>query len=162
MARTMSSPLSILSEHASKAADDTTSESTRDQVVETIMVPIKDSGGIRKPSRRSSWKFNTDWEGAISSFKSASSMLSSSLSSWYHVLDIDEEEEDHDDDGKESGMGDPNHHNNRSKENSFKRPSLHSTMLKEEEARSSFAKASFGGSLADDDDRIDSLEELHR
>ena len=134
----------------------------------------------RKPSKRTSWKFNTDWEGAISSFRSAtSSILTASFNSWYHILDIEDED---DSDSDEDDIDDTDHVNrerierkihNRgkkitmphvqenlrrhslSKEKSFKR-SVHSTLLSDE-MQTSF-RSSMGDDHTDNDDIVDMKE----
>eukprot|EP00804_Cyclotella_cryptica_P019202 CCRYP_006124-RA/>CCRYP_006124-RA protein AED:0.27 eAED:0.27 QI:0/-1/0/1/-1/1/1/0/176 len=119
-------------------------------------LPISNGAkGHEPPSRRISWRFNTDWEGAAASFRRRSSVLTSSLNSWYHVLDIgedtDEVDQQHIDDGK-SCKGEVKEKGIKKrptivKEKSFKR-SVHNTLLSDEE-RSSF-QSSLGG------DRINS------
>jgi hypothetical protein len=156
--------LESLTEH-----DDGASDASRcDDEMQIMEMPMKSSDGVaaatatqhnRKPSRRASWKFNTDWEGAISSFRSAtSSLLSNSFNSWYHVLDIDDDGHHNDDelDAKEAAKRCKMQRGAPSKTKSFKR-SLHSTLLNEE-------RTSFQSSMNNDheEDMNEYLESLNR
>lgn len=123
--------------------------------MDIMTLPMKDDsppsslgGHDRRLSRRASWKFNTDWESAISSFRSgSSSVLSSSFNSWYHVLDI----EDDDDVDKQKNASQETSSNERgnltestsAREKSFKR-SVHTTLLSDDE------RTSFQSSIASD------------
>lgn len=131
-----------------------------DEDLQVMERPMKGTTSIsvmnahnRKP-RRTSWKFNTDWEGAISSFRSAtSSILSASLNSWYHVLEFEEDE--HSDDELDASEVTEKHGVQRAHK-PFKR-SLHSTLLDEE-------RTSFQSSLGNDqsEDMNEYLESLNR
>ncbi|KAL7483111.1 hypothetical protein ACHAW6_008760 [Cyclotella cf. meneghiniana] len=118
-----------------------------------------------RPSRRISWKFNTDWEAASASFRRRSSALTSSLNSWYHVLDIGDEVDGVDQQhiGEENASkGDvkPKGMKKRPtivKDKSFKR-SVHNTLLSDEE-RSSFQSNTSGDFINDEmNDSCDSLK----
>jgi hypothetical protein len=130
-------------------------------------LPISNGAkGHEPPSRRISWKFNTDWEAASASFRRRSSVLTSSLNSWYHVLDI----------GDEIDGGDQNHIGEEKaskgdvkpkgmkkrptivKDKSFKR-SVHNTLLSDEE-RSSFQSNMSGDCI--NDEMNDSCDSLNR
>eukprot|EP00804_Cyclotella_cryptica_P029598 CCRYP_017303-RA/>CCRYP_017303-RA protein AED:0.21 eAED:0.21 QI:0/-1/0/1/-1/1/1/0/275 len=124
--------------------------------MDIMTMPMKDDsppsalgGHGRLSSRRASWKFNTDWESAISSFRSGStSMLSSSLNSWYHVLDIEDGDVDADNQEgvtQETAGEDGGHvpSSITAREKSFKR-SVHTTLLCDDE------RTSFQSSLGSD------------
>ncbi|KAL3788721.1 hypothetical protein ACHAWO_002717 [Cyclotella atomus] len=144
--------LESLTEYDDGASD----ASSCDDDMQIVEMPMKDDGvataAAAKQNRRSSWKFNTDWESAISSFRSAtSSMLSNSFNSWYNVLDIDDSHHEDELDVKEDANGCNAHRASKSK--SFKR-SLHSTLEE---------RTSFQSSIENDhEDMNEYLEYLNR
>jgi hypothetical protein len=128
-------------------SDSSSEASCEEETMQIFSIPMKSNCDNRKTSRRISWKFNTDWEGAISSFRSS---VSASFNSWYRVLDIEDDSEDEDEEiGNEEGtLGRGMQRPNLSKDKSFKR-SLHSTVLSDDR-RTSFQSSTGDQSLSGD------------
>jgi hypothetical protein len=96
-----------------------------DHILVMVVPLVTGKQTLRSSGRRISWKFNVDWEGGIdASFKS----IETEESSLYHVLDIQE--------------GDEDSSSRRDGYVSFKRGSLHKTLLSDD-MHSSF-RSSFG------------------
>ena len=141
---------------------DNTSAQKHDDEGNIETVPMKcHEQRVVKPSKRASWKFDTDW-----SFRSGnSSILTGSFNSWYHILDIEEDDDDEEDmertvnRAKTTSHSQTNRHLSKDKsfKASFKR-SVHSTIISDE-LQTSF-QSSMGNDHSDDDNIGDMNEYL--